>query len=488
MKNKKIKVLLVAIALLFSCFLTCFTTTAQVAYASNIGIVGGYSDVLDDLQKDENFDANNYPVKQDDSSLQVITIAESTDKELLIYVYQPSAEYYSLRATSINISVTENMSFINYGLSFVNSNGVFYKYRVNNFLVSDDLIRNYEITSIYRPFNKLYDKELENGNIINEVDFKVAKYYSFVTTETGVTFFEKDIDVIEVLDKYVGFVRYEDGVYSSSWGPAWGNFLSPGMDSHFVAFTTDKKIDKLMEADVFFQYQTYKAERVYTSVLLKGDYVETWGEINSKVSYIDYTQTVEEIAGNYKYKFDRIQTVAEFEETEDYEYVYNGVFFNSTTEIKLTEQGKKDIEGMDWVLRFYESDYSDYTSMSGTNLTGAKIYTDYIEKTLVSSVTILRLRFETDGFVYNLGVIDNKQTGDGIPDNYTKTIWELTDFAKVILLLLLLIILLVVLWPVLPSIFNAIWTVVKFIFKLVWWIVSAPFKLIGKLFKKRDKG
>lgn len=212
MKNKKIKVLLVAIALLFSCFLTCFTTTAQVAYASNIGIVGGYSDVLDDLQKDENFDANNYPAKQDDYSLQVITIAESTDKELLVYVYQPSAEYYNLRATSINISVTETMSFINYGLSFVNSNGVFYKYRVKNFLVSDDLIRNYEITSIYRPFNKLYDKELENGNIINEVDFKVAKYYSFVTTETGVTFFEKDIDVIEVLDKYVGFVRYEDGV------------------------------------------------------------------------------------------------------------------------------------------------------------------------------------------------------------------------------------------------------------------------------------
>lgn len=486
MKNKKIKVLLVAIALLFSCFLTCFTTTAQVAYASNIGIVGGYSDVLDDLQKDENFDANNYPAKQDDYSLQVITIAESTDKELLVYVYQPSAEYYNLRATSINISVTETMSFINYGLSFVNSNGVFYKYRVKNFLVSDDLIRNYEITSIYRPFNKLYDKELENGNIINEVDFKVAKYYSFVTTETGVTFFEKDIDFIEVLDKYVGFVRYEDGVYSSSWGSAWGTFLSPGMDSHFVAFTTDKKIDKLMEADVFFQYQTYNAERTYSSALIKGDYSETFGEINSKVSYIDYTQKVEEVAGNYKYKFNRIQTVAEFETTENYEYVYNGIFFNSTTEVKLTEQGKKDIEGMDWILRFYESDYADYTSYLGTPVTGGTLYTDHIEKTLVSNVTILRLRFETDGVVYNLGVIDNKQTGDGIPDNYTKTTLELTDFAKIILFLLLLIILLVVLWPVLPQVINLICKFVKFIFKAIWWIISTPFKLIGKLFKKRE--
>ena len=34
----------------------------------------------------------------------------------------------------------------------------------------------------------------------------------------------------------------------------------------------------------------------------------------------------------------------------------------------------------------------------------------------MSDVTILRLKFETDGVVYNLGVVDNKQTSSVIPD------------------------------------------------------------------------
>ena len=74
--------------------------TAPQAYAESTS----YSDVLDDLRKDENFSLSTYPSMANDYSLQVIQIAESTGKELFVYVYQPSGQAKDLRASSINIA------------------------------------------------------------------------------------------------------------------------------------------------------------------------------------------------------------------------------------------------------------------------------------------------------------------------------------------------------------------------------------------------
>ena len=66
------------------------------------------------------------------------------------------------------------------------------------------------------------------------------------------------------------------------------------------------------------------------------------------------------------------------------------------------------MNGKDWVLRFFESTFQIIASANG----------NYSEtNTEVTDVTILRLKFETDGKTYNLGVVDNKQQGDGKPDN-----------------------------------------------------------------------
>ena len=53
----------------------------------------------------------------------------------------------------------------------------------------------------------------------------------------------------------------------------------------------------------------------------------------------------------------------------------------------------------------------------------------------IADVTILRLKFETDGITYNLGVVDNKQSPkpDQRPGNWadSKTLWEMyIDFCK----------------------------------------------------------
>ena len=61
---------------------------------------------------------------------------------------------------------------------------------------------------------------------------------------------------------------------------------------------------------------------------------------------------------------------------------------------------------MKWVLRFAETEYTSSAS--------AYVYVQ--NGTRISDVTILRLKFETDGVVYNLGVVDNKQTSSTTPD------------------------------------------------------------------------
>lgn len=64
---------------------------------------------------------------------------------------------------------------------------------------------------------------------------------------------------------------------------------------------------------------------------------------------------------------------------------------------------------------------------------------DYKTKQIINSeiadVSILRLKFETDGITYNLGVVDNKQSPkpDQRPGNWadSKTLWEMyIDFCK----------------------------------------------------------
>ena len=93
-----------------------------------------YSDVLDDLQKDSSFQASYYPERVADYSLQIIQLAESVNRELFVYVYQPSGKSKDLKASSINISTTINdaISFMNYKLDYLNSTR-------NHFVINNDV-------------------------------------------------------------------------------------------------------------------------------------------------------------------------------------------------------------------------------------------------------------------------------------------------------------------------------------------------------------
>lgn len=409
------------------------------------------SGVLEDLSKDASFSASNYPSNAKDYSLSVMQLAESTDKELFVYVYQPSGD--KVKASSINISTTINddISFFNYSLELLNFEGTLFKYKVTGFEVKKDPVRYYAISSIYRPFDAGIGDEKSGNNTINEVNYAVNRQYCFGEINGKPYVSCVDIETIVITDKFVGFVRYKDGF----------KFYVGACDSHFVAFNTDKPIDKLLEADVYYTSQPYS----WLYAIGVGQN-ETFGEKKDNYAYLKYTDKVEHTGDGFfagTYKWDRIQTVDDFINAENREDVYHGAVLDVKVSSKLTGEALNELKGKKWVLRFVETAYSLSGGANGSTST---------KSTLIGNVTILRLKFETDGITYNLGVIDNKQTGSTEPSNSTDIKVEPNATGKGILYLILFVLLLVMLAPLLPYVLNAI------IF-----IVSLPVKLISEIAK-----
>ena len=462
--GRKILVFLVAFLVVFG---IAFSAMPSIAYAEENKVT--YSGVLDDLKKDSSFDESFYPVVADDYSLQMIQVAESVNGELFLYIYQPSGQAKNLKASSINISTTVNdaISFRNYKVRLLNSSGVFYKYIVTDFKVLSEPTRYYAISSIYRPFDESIDAQAGNDNTITEVNYAVNKQYCFSEINGKPFCNVVDIETIVVTDKFVGFVRYMDGF----------KLYVGACDSHFVAFNTNKPIDKLLEADVYYTTQKYTWQ---TGLGIGTN--EYFKEKSDEYAYLKYTDKVEHSGGGLwagTYKWDRIETVEQFIAENDLtQNVYSGAIIDVNVANKITDEGKAALRGKKWVLRFAETSYQILSGYGST--------TEY--STLVGDVTILRLKFETDGVTYNLGVIDNKQTGSDKPSNEEEIKPEINNRGKWILIALAIILALILLAPLLPTIVTFLIKLIGWIFKGLWWLISAPFKLIGKAFKNRGSG
>lgn len=448
--SKRIISVCVAAFVLVMAVLTSMIGTGAVAYAAE----RQYSDVMSDLQKDSSFDSTYYPVVVNDYSLKVIQIAESVDKDLFVYVYQPSGKGKDYRASYIvfTTEINDNISPTVYELEYVNSNSTLYKYVVKGFTVLSVPTRYYTITEILRPWDKAVDNPSGTDNTISNVPFAVEKQYTFGMIN-GKTYVEvTEIETIEVTKKWVGFVRYPDG---------W-SLYPVACDNHFVEFNTNRSIDTLLEADVSFRTQHYSQ----TNVPFTGTKT-SYGEI-SKIQKVTLRGENKSYTGNGhwagRYEWNTIQTVNEFLTGEERNDVYEHALFNHYIETKLTDEAKSELRnGYSWVLRFTSTDYS----YGGDPYSG----TSWMWCDVVEDVIILRLKFVYDGITYNLGVIDNMQSGDRVPDNAVHEKFESkfgTDLWGWILAVLGLILLVVILAPILPFIIQA----------LIWLIVT-PFKLIA---------
>ena len=478
MKTISLKRILVVLAAFFTALLLLITPTVQASADETSDI--RYTDVLEDLKRDKNFDESKYVAKADDYSLSVIHIAENKARELLIYVYRPSAgnEKYDCTARKISLSKTvgDDVDYSSYNLTLVDNSGVFDKYKVENFTTDVDSVRFYSISMIsrknYLTIDGLFGSS--GGSIISNItykSFKVGQFWRVSTVKNNTVYECEKLEVVIIDKKVVGHMRYFNGIFGSQGA----------CDAQFVAFSCDHKIDDLLSAKVFYSYQDYRnyagPSAIYnlpTSKLKKDEkmvYASDKGENNPILFF------------GKKYEWERISKPSDFLTEKNVE------------NLNLSKGTKTDLEQMEWVLFYTETSYVNESAPT-LGITDER----YVK---VSDVAILQLTFITDGVTYTMGVVDDYATPDDVPDGvgdtgaddifesmeeFFRDLWAETSKAlKIIAFALVVVLLGVLLFPFLPFIFKLLGTLVKWLLKGAWWLICFPWNLIGKLFKKKNK-
>jgi len=423
-----------------------------------------YSTVLEDLKSDKKFKESDYPKQSGDHSLKVIQIAESVSGELFVYVYQPSGK---CTATSINLStaINDSLKYSNYKLTRLSADGVFGKYLVEELTVKKDALRYYDISAIYRNWDSRYDNPTTgatSGQTVSEVAYSVGQQWTATTLNGNVAYEMTEIETIKVTEQYVGFRRYSNGVKFNSM---------ESCDGHFVAFTADHEMDRIISADLEFDVQRYGQFGGST------DYYETE---RKAVTLYDYEKAGNEggLFDDGKYIWDRISS------TTDY------INDMKAQGVEMEEDELRTFGRYEWILNFYETPYE--SGVGGRDvlisllIPGGFIWSicNGITKNgyLVSNVVLLRLEFETDNVIYNLGVVGNKQTGSRDPIGeekswFGKTLEKLGDIPwwGWVIIGVVAILLLCMIKPV--------FELVVFLLKGIVWIVTLPFRAIGAVFK-----
>ncbi len=455
--------------------MSVLSTSNGVAFADTVV----YSDVLDDLSKDEFFDKSSYVINQTDYSLSIIQVAEGNDKSLLVYVYQPSAGKYDILAKKIRMSVNDGFSYEDYDLTLLSRNTCFYKYKVDNYVAdyTSTTVRTYKTTALFREAKEeLGDTVVDkNNNTISYVSYSCPWTFYTTVNSDGKTIFGKEKDkTITVTDKYCGQLLFENA----------GNDLTAGLLGsveygmlHFIAFNADITIDELYKADVAYTINVYEDYLNQVLGITQENYKD------KVLSETRYNKTLNcETEGMYQGDFlSHKYTWKEIMSRED--FVNNvctasSAFFDS----KLTEKGSEEINNKQWVLVLCST-----TITQISRSTGVGNYESRYTRSCLTDETILRLEGKSQGEVFNLGVVDNYQAGDGVPDNEEKYAvnWDyigqwfeqFEDWFKIIGIILagvLLVVLCMFLFPYISKL-------VKFILK----VIIAPFRL---LFSKNKKG
>ena len=375
-----------------------------------------------------------------------------------------------LQLTSVNISKTEELDIKNYKLSLLEekSNEEYSIYLVNDFSLETGKTRLYVIPSIFRNYNEIIDGEQAEDQTITEKAIEVSAKYTFEDDDKGTTVTYSGIKVITVTNKFVGFVRYENGFLS----------LNSSCDAHFIAFSTDLDIDKLLEADVYYTTQSYSYRKGGTIIITEN---ETYGDINENYVHLTNGETAEYLPGGWfsqYYSWYRITSV------EDFISYLKGLNIGVDDNSQLDDETMKELLKNSWVLSFAETEYYEGIINTATATNG-------IDKTIVGDVSILRLAFETAGQYYNLATTDDKVTGSEDPvitvepeaniwekvKEFFKNAWEkVKEFF-------------VNAWEFIKTILKTIWETVKEVYDKILYIILALLAIIIVIliFKNRKK-
>ena len=430
-----------------------------------------YTDVFDDLRKDETFNINDYPSIADDYSLQVINIAEGYNKELYLYVYQPSNDTIDLKGLQISMSNEysnngSNLKPILYDLELVSTYDVFDKYIVKDYQISDEAYRYYNIISIYREVNETIDTNIVGGTTTAKA-YDVGQQWCCYYLNDELIYEMNTFETIEITPTLNGNVFFDNGY---SWGSLIGIFEK--CNAHFIAFNVeDYIVEKIFDADLTYQIRSH-TEDWYTGQ----EHNHEYGSYETKYLTLTSQDTVSYKGngiGGVSANWNRIMRASDFVEQFESQ---GGTLTKGSRETLLNSQ---------WVFSFLETEYTKTSAY--LKLT----YHYTITESEVADVTILRLHFmDNNQKIYDLGVVADKTTADKIADGNMTNYDFFEEWFEKLGMIIGIIALLVILGfcgPILGIVLNIILSVLKLVFKGVITIISLPFKLIAKLLKPKNK-
>lgn len=402
-----------------------------------------YSDVLADLQNDETFDVSKYSLmtydyftslnSDDDASnnveyLSVIQIAESANKQLFVYTYQPLNNVSDIVACTVTIASTEsaikdmsnakdNTDFKKYDLKCVSQNGALKKYLVENFIVSEDFYRYYCISEIERPFDTLLDEKISNDTITDSKTHKVGQAWCCYYENDKLVYEMATLDVVLITPTITDCLYYENGI---TWGSLVG--VKSACLSHYIAFNIENfDVERIINASIVYKSRDFRTTHTIESGVLPT--IQSWfgREIENTVTVYPNGEKYEEIpldiydtdiaTNNGKglfakqYSWNRIMTAEAFVNTFE------------SQDGEFTDSAKTALENSEFVFAFVETEFSHFSSSStsGSDTFPTTTWTTVVDSTEIAKVDILRLEFVTPQGTFNLGVVSDTTSGDNVP-------------------------------------------------------------------------
>ena len=420
MKIKRITQILLCLALLVvmggEFLLSAFSVTASAD-------VLGYSNVLTDLRIDKTFKTVDYPANDNDYSIQVIHIAEGVNGELFVYTYQPCRASKKYKAKYINMSlenpVNKDIKYSLYSLTWLNGEGVFDKYIVNNFTVSDTVDRYYNIATIYRPYDDTVDDKSEAVDTIQCKGFAVGQYWHTYYYNDDLCYESKKIDVVEIDITATGSVRYPEGFYLDQF------FVEKNTDSHYVAFSIKNyTVDQIIDADITYRVKTYGYYEYFSPYSYRED-LQMDMPIYSE--FLSSTDVGSNDGGGWfgkKYKWHRI--------TDTNTFIQN---VRDDLGEDFSEEELNGLKQSQFVFRFKETSYSETWAYDASSRYG--------HYSICDNIGVLRLHFISDNKTYNLGCVSDLVGTDSIPEidgDLQIEINDLNDAVEVLFMLVCFII------------------------------------------------
>ena len=468
MKIRKIKLIIMMMLLIFVFFIFPNCVDAAVTY---------YSDVLDDLRTDPNFnvadfekftlnelkDLNNDDNEENDLSIvKVIHVAESVNDELYIYTYEPTLGNFNVEITSLLIAFNYTHNGIVKDpvikdLELVSTYSVFRKYRVLDYQISSEGYRFYNIVSLYREPNSELDNMSEPS--LSEKAIEVGQQWALYSLNDDYTVEMNTFETVEIDYTISSSIRFNNGInFDSLMG------VHKKGDAHFIGFTCDEyTIKKVFDADISFktQYVSYSSTSGYT----------------------------EDPASERQYRTLTQYQTAEFKGTGIGGKTFNWFRISKGDSFveKMEEQGlefdadaREKTKSSDYVFAYLETQRTSSDSMASYQ------YRTYYN---VLEVSVIRLHFQDiHDNVYNLGVVSDKVNSTGVAGSNNPSILDDLDDIKELIQkvfafigVILLIILIFIVWTPIKTLFSMIVTFGLLIIN----ILLFPFKLLGKIFKRR---